>query len=1065
MTSVTVIVLVYYLCFMNKVSTVIVPQDPECSKPLGLESKKILDNAIFAPPSAVASGKEGYYARLNNKLAWCIPNSPNSKDSVFKDDVYITIDLIDEYQITAISLQGYKLYSVGPMIRISYEILDHGFFEYKTKNDESDIHVQQSVNDDYQYLILDGSIFTRKIKVYLLTDANIKCLRMELYGCNTTAFKEYAGCPNKSNPVLTEEFNNISLFTSSAYLSERNTYNGLGLLFSKKIAWCIKADKINEDKFGEYTTINLINEYLLYGLQVDGYRENNKLYLASYFKLDYSYDGEVWANFYGGMKFLSSQYQSKTLEIQIPLIAKFLRIRMSEEFENITCIKLQVYGCQAILAKDVITPTLISSTNTNTTTTLLPFQNKVRIQYYKMKQGSTYQGIQFKDDKYDGYVVNNELDKGTGCLVDGLKPMTNPFSYPTCWLGWHKNVEPKPFIYITLTRSSFVNGIRLNTYINQSAKASPIKRFSLTSNIHYEMLKNPLYACTPDFIYALKSQEFEFVLDIGLLELQYLRLEMDYSEDWIFVRQIELIWDALPSTSIKMISTVVECVVPTKTPVGIESSSSNNIVMIIIVLMVILLIFLTVCVLYRCRKNLRHVIWKTPKSKPIVVRAKYGRDEVSFHGREDSSRSTLGLLHNNDLNCNEDVYAAPDKPVKSGYTEVNVQYAQYSAPDEGTKDGTIHYADAKRYAEPNSVPPTIVSNAIYQTSAIYASTYENPYKAVIASSLYSDPAKWTKQKASIKIFPRSQLTFKERIGVGQFGEVHIAVAKGLDEIYGTIGHYNSWGLTDTALVAVKMLKSKDENITSEFMKEVEIMSRLKHENVVRLLGICNYDTSSASSDKLMVVEYMENGDLNQYLRERHPVSADSVRISQISPDSLLPDQLLHIAEQIAAGVKYLHSEGFVHRDLATRNCLVGPALQVKISDFGMSRYLYSKQYYRIEGKAVLPIRWMAPESLFYGKFTQETDVWSFGVTLWEILTFARQSPYENLSDQQVISKACEAVQNPNSLFPLLSKPSYCQPEVYAVICKCWDMNPENRPTFTFLHRFFKEIVNSVELAV
>ena len=294
-----------------------------------------------------------------------------------------------------------------------------------------------------------------------------------------------------------------------------------------------------------------------------------------------------------------------------------------------------------------------------------------------------------------------------------------------------------------------------------------------------------------------------------------------------------------------------------------------------------------------------------------------------------------------------------------------MQYAQYAAPDEGNKDGTIHFADAKQYAEPNSVPP---SNLIYQSSAIYASTYENPYKAVIASSLYSDPAKWTKQKTSIKVFPRSQLTFKERIGVGQFGEVHIAEARGLDEIYGTIGHYNSWGLADTALVAVKMLKSKDENITSEFLKEVEIMSRLKHENVVRLLGVCNYDASSLSSDKLMVVEYMENGDLNQYLRDRHPYeSIDNVRISQVSPDALLPDQLLHIAEQIAAGVKYLHSEGFVHRDLATRNCLVGPALQVKIADFGMSRYLYSKHYYRIEGKAVLPIRWMAPESLFYGE--------------------------------------------------------------------------------------------------
>lgn len=292
------------------------------------------------------------------------------------------------------------------------------------------------------------------------------------------------------------------------------------------------------------------------------------------------------------------------------------------------------------------------------------------------------------------------------------------------------------------------------------------------------------------------------------------------------------------------------------------------------------------------------------------------------------------------------------------------QYAQYNVINDSLHSGSnpnLYAApDVKQYAQPNGSG----EEQIYQSSAIYASTYENPYKAVASSTLvYADPSKMLSCKLpSLRNFPREQLSFKEKIGVGQFGEVHIAEATGLDDIYGSIGHYNnSWGLPDTADVAVKVLKCDEKMIEDEFMKEVSVMAELKHENVVRLLGVCR------DKPMIMVCEYMENGDLNQFLRNRRPVNEENVRASMIPADALLVDSLVHMAQQIAAGMKYLHSEGFIHRDLATRNCLVGPAYQVKIADFGLSRNLYEKHYYRVEGKAVLPIRWMAPECLFYGE--------------------------------------------------------------------------------------------------
>ena len=267
------------------------------------------------------------------------------------------------------------------------------------------------------------------------------------------------------------------------------------------------------------------------------------------------------------------------------------------------------------------------------------------------------------------------------------------------------------------------------------------------------------------------------------------------------------------------------------------------------------------------------------------------------------------------------------------------------------------------------------------------------------------------------------------LGMGQFGEVILCRTVGLS-LQLCEASVDSNG---SALVAIKKLKKEAENgLVEAFDKEVKFMSRLKHDNVVRLLGVCT------EGESFIMMEYMENGDLNQFL-QKQKVMPDT--IGGLKENEVTPIILLYMGVQIASGMHYLSSRRFVHRDLATRNCLVGRDFVVKISDFGMSRSLYESAYYRVQGTLILPIRWMACETL-YGKFSVKSDSWAFGVAMWEIYTLGKVDPYEEMTDEEVIA---DAIRGPDR--KLLSRPDLCPQEVYDIMQRCWVHDPLARANF------------------
>uniref|UniRef100_A0A3B3VTG3 Tyrosine-protein kinase receptor n=1 Tax=Poecilia latipinna TaxID=48699 RepID=A0A3B3VTG3_9TELE len=272
---------------------------------------------------------------------------------------------------------------------------------------------------------------------------------------------------------------------------------------------------------------------------------------------------------------------------------------------------------------------------------------------------------------------------------------------------------------------------------------------------------------------------------------------------------------------------------------------------------------------------------------------------------------------------------------------------------------------------------------------------------------------------------RHNIVLKRELGEGAFGKVFLAEC------------YNLSPDQEKILVAVKTLKEASENARKDFHREAELLTNLQHEHIVTFYGVC------VESDPLiMVFEYMKHGDLNKFLRAHGPDAVLMAEGQTTRPVELTQSQMLHIAQQIASGMVYLASQHFVHRDLATRNCLVGENLLVKIGDFGMSRDVYSTDYYRVGGHTMLPIRWMPPESIMYRKFTTESDVWSLGVVLWEIFTYGKQ-PWYQLSNNEVIECITQG--------RVLQRPRTCPKEVYDLMLGCWQREPHMRLNIKKIH--------------
>ncbi|XP_074251637.1 tyrosine-protein kinase SYK isoform X4 [Saimiri boliviensis] len=294
-----------------------------------------------------------------------------------------------------------------------------------------------------------------------------------------------------------------------------------------------------------------------------------------------------------------------------------------------------------------------------------------------------------------------------------------------------------------------------------------------------------------------------------------------------------------------------------------------------------------------------------------------------------------------------------------------------------------------------------------------------PMDTEVYESPYADPEEIRPKEVYLD---RSLLTLEDKeLGSGNFGTVKK-------------GYYQMKKVVKT--VAVKILKNEanDPALKDELLREANVMQQLDNPYIVRMIGICEAESW------MLVMEMAELGPLNKYLQQNRHVKDKNI---------------IELVHQVSMGMKYLEESNFVHRDLAARNVLLVTQHYAKISDFGLSKALRADEsYYKAQTHGKWPVKWYAPECINYYKFSSKSDVWSFGVLMWEAFSYG-QKPYRGMKGSEVTAMLEKGER--------MGCPAGCPREMYDLMNLCWTYDVENRPGFAAvelrLRNYYYDVVN------
>nr|XP_018915539.1 PREDICTED: discoidin domain-containing receptor 2-like [Bemisia tabaci] len=835
-------------------------------------------------------------------------------------------------------------------------------------------------------------------------------------------------------------------------------------------AWCPK--NVVTKTAHEYLEINLNSLHIISGTRTQGrYANGQGQEYAEEFMIEYWRPGFTswvrWKNRNGKHTLAANgdTYTVKEQKVDPIIVASKVRIVPYSQYMRTVCMRVELLGC--------------------------PWTEGVLS--YSMPQGASAknQGLDLLDETYDGLHEQNLLIQGLGQLTDGIwghddfRSDVNGYGKGYEWVGWRND--------------STGNAGRPLEMVFEFDRMRNFSAMYLHSNNLYSknvqvFSRAKVYFSTGGQQFSLEPVHFTYMTDHVIEQARnvtiklhhkcakFLKVQLYFADKWILISEVSfesepvdgiesepkeednkiskhseypLQRDQVHTTPTRdyhlQNSDLVGGVPPPPGPAG-KDSDSHRIVGFVIGTLMIVIVVLSAAIAYIVLRNRRIKAAGNPlcalpasftpeKNIPLNMKELQMRVSVNASGRvygqvslEDPEKAEL--YHEPFGN----MYSQPvlqRLPLSPEYTDLpGSRHQDYALPQISSYQQNHKPPPSLQtlLPKPPSVPPP--NEQFYATTDICQKMPISPgsissHSGHSLRSLVTEP---------IAKFPTDYLRVLERFGGGQFGEVHLCEALSFPE-----------SVPDECrkckLVAVKTLRKGASDISrTEFIEEVKLLWPLRDSNLVRVLG-----ASLEDEPLCLVMEYTQFGDLYQFLQEH---VADTTTPVPSNAKVLSYGCLIYMATQIASGMKYLENVDFVHRDLAARNCLLGPNYTVKVSNFGMARNLYSADYCDLDGKTALPIRWMAWESILLGKFTTKSDVWSFAVTLWEVLTFAREQPFEELSDQQVIDNVTHFYQRSKQLV-LLPMPINCPKEIYDLMRECWQCKDTDRPTFREIHLFLQ----------